>query len=211
MNFAPADLVFRRTVSRTVATMAKHKPVLTTGEIAKICNVAPRTVSKWFDAGQLRGYRIPGSRDRRVPVDQLVRFMRAHGIPLNGLEDAVMRVAVADADPNYARTLCDALSGGEFDLRTCSSVFELGYVCGLFRPRVALVDVSMPGFSSADFFRAIASQPDAPSLAAVAVCPDSRDAERQRRIDEGFDACIGKPFEPSAAIDAIQKATGPRE
>ena len=35
--------------------------VFTTGQVAKICKVAPRTVSKWFDSGRLRGYRIPGS------------------------------------------------------------------------------------------------------------------------------------------------------
>jgi len=58
--------------------MPSSKDVLTTGEVAKICNVAPRTVSKWFDSGQLRGYRIPGSKDRRIPVAQLVRFMKAH-------------------------------------------------------------------------------------------------------------------------------------
>ena len=38
------------------------KDVLTTGEVAKICNVASRTVSKWFDSGQLKGYRIPARR-----------------------------------------------------------------------------------------------------------------------------------------------------
>src|SRR5262249_61528897 len=37
------------------------KKVFTTGQVAKICKVAPRTVSKWFDSGRLRGYRIPGS------------------------------------------------------------------------------------------------------------------------------------------------------
>ena len=41
------------------------KKVFTTGQVAKICKVAPRTVSKWFDTGRLRGYRIPGSQDRR--------------------------------------------------------------------------------------------------------------------------------------------------
>ncbi len=30
------------------------KDVLTTGEVAKICNVAARTVSKWIDAGRRR-------------------------------------------------------------------------------------------------------------------------------------------------------------
>ena len=61
----------------------KVKDVLTTGEVAKICNVAPRTVSKWFDSGALHGYRIPGSKDRRIPLNQLIRFMKQHGMPLN--------------------------------------------------------------------------------------------------------------------------------
>src|SRR5205823_90621 len=43
------------------------KTIFTTGQVAKICKVAPRTVSKWFDSGRLRGYRIPGSQDRRIP------------------------------------------------------------------------------------------------------------------------------------------------
>ena len=59
-----------------------EKDVLTTGEVAKICNVASRTVSKWFDSGQLRGYRIPGSKDRRIPVSNLIKFMKSHGIPM---------------------------------------------------------------------------------------------------------------------------------
>lgn len=37
--------------------------VYTTGEVARICQVAPRTVSKWFDTGRLKGYRIAGSPD----------------------------------------------------------------------------------------------------------------------------------------------------
>ena len=52
------------------------KKVFTTGQVAKICKVAPRTVSKWFDSGRLKGYRIPGSQDRRIPREQLIRFLK---------------------------------------------------------------------------------------------------------------------------------------
>ena len=62
--------------------MAKGKNVLTTGDVAKICNVAGRTVSKWFDSGLLKGYRMPGSKDRRIPVEELTRFMKAHNMPV---------------------------------------------------------------------------------------------------------------------------------
>ena len=61
--------------------MAKGKNVLTTGEVAQICNVASRTVGKWFDKKLLKGYRIPGSRDRRIPIAELIAFMKKHNIP----------------------------------------------------------------------------------------------------------------------------------
>ena len=62
--------------------MAKGNNVLTAGEVAEICNVASRTVHKWFDCGDLKGYRIPLSRDRRIPIPELLRFMKVYGIPI---------------------------------------------------------------------------------------------------------------------------------
>ncbi|KKK56446.1 hypothetical protein LCGC14_3064430, partial [marine sediment metagenome] len=78
--------------------MQKRKDVLTTGQVAHICNVAPRTVTKWFDSGQLKGYRIPGSRDRRIPTNELIRFMKAHHIPTDALEIGKMRILIIDSD-----------------------------------------------------------------------------------------------------------------
>lgn len=63
-----------------------EKEILTTGQIAKICKVAPRTVSKWFDSGRLKGYRVPGSQDRRIPKSYLIDFLVAHNMPLCGLD-----------------------------------------------------------------------------------------------------------------------------
>src|SRR4028118_1061106 len=75
------------------------KKVFTTGQVAKICKVAPRTVSKWFDSGRLRGYRIPGSQDRRIPREHLLRFLKEHGMPLGDLEAEVYhKILVVGAD-----------------------------------------------------------------------------------------------------------------
>ena len=54
--------------------------VFTTGQVAEICKVAPRTVAKWFDSGRLKGYRIPGTQDRRIPREYLFKFLREHGM-----------------------------------------------------------------------------------------------------------------------------------
>ncbi len=75
------------------------KTIFTTGQVAKICKVAPRTVSKWFDSGRLRGYRIPGSQDRRIPREHLIRFLKEHGMPLGELEDeAVGKILIVGAE-----------------------------------------------------------------------------------------------------------------
>jgi DNA-binding transcriptional MerR regulator len=60
--------------------MAMHKETYTTGEIAKLCSVSPRTVCKWFDSGLLQGFKVPGSKFRKVTHPQLMAFMREHGI-----------------------------------------------------------------------------------------------------------------------------------
>ena len=118
------------------------KDVLTTGEVAKVCNVAPRTVSKWFDSGQLKGYRIPGSKDRRIPISQLVRFMKEHGIPLNGLNTGQTRVLIVDDDGEVTATLKKILTEqANYEVETAASAFEAGLVCEKFKPHVLLLDL----------------------------------------------------------------------
>jgi hypothetical protein len=53
---------------------------LTTGQVAKICRVSSRTVAKWFDGGLLKGYNVPSSLDRRIVGDELIRFLKTHGM-----------------------------------------------------------------------------------------------------------------------------------
>ncbi len=54
--------------------------VFTAGQAAKILRVAPKTVCNRFDSGQLRGYKIPGSQDRRILYSSLADY--ASEIPL---------------------------------------------------------------------------------------------------------------------------------
>ena len=101
----------------------QDKEVLTTGEVAQICHVAPRTVSKWFDEGKLRGYRIPGSRDRRIPRRQLLAFMRAHGLPLDAIEGGILRVLVVGG--HGAAAMAEAIAAHEgIEARPAANGFE---------------------------------------------------------------------------------------
>ena len=67
---------------------------LTTGEVAKICNVATRTVAKWIDSGELKGFRLPGGKNRRVLPECLIAFMKRNDIPLELTKEEVLNEIV---------------------------------------------------------------------------------------------------------------------
>ncbi len=120
------------------------KMIFTTGQVAKICKVAPRTVSKWFDSGRLRGYRIPGSQDRRIPRDHLIRFLKEHGMPLGELEDeAVGKILIVGADTVIRGSLRDTMSADSFKLDYASSGFEAGIQAESLHPDCVVIDFVM--------------------------------------------------------------------
>src|SRR5881398_910642 len=113
--------------SHTGASNNKVKDVLTTGEVAKFCSVAPRTVSKWFDSGALHGYRIPGSKDRRIPLNQLIRFMKLHGMPLNGLMTGCTRVLIVDGEGDIVDVLEKILEDeAKYEVEVAGDGFSAG-------------------------------------------------------------------------------------
>ena len=103
------------------------RTIFTTGQVAKICKVAPRTVSKWFDSGRLRGYRIPGSQDRRIPREHLIRFLKEHGMPLGELEDEAMgKLLLVGVDANVRGQLMDLMPPEDYKTESAASGFEAG-------------------------------------------------------------------------------------
>lgn len=120
------------------------KTIFTTGQVAKICKVAPRTVSKWFDSGRLRGYRIPGSQDRRIPRDHLIRFLKEHGMPLGELEDeATGKILLVGAEPVIRASLTEVIGNESFKLDFAHSGFEAGIQAESLHPDCVVIDFAM--------------------------------------------------------------------
>ena len=120
------------------------RTIFTTGQVAKICKVAPRTVSKWFDSGRLRGYRIPGSQDRRIPREHLIRFLKEHGMPLGELEDeALGKLLVVGTDRTVLTGLTEMLGEAEFKIETAASGFEAGIQAESLHPDSVVIDFVM--------------------------------------------------------------------
>ena len=92
------------------------KTVFTTGEAAKICKVSQQTIIRCFDNGTLKGFRVPGSRFRRIPRDQLYSFMRDNGIPTDALESGKRKLLIVDDDEELVELLVDTFTrDGRFE------------------------------------------------------------------------------------------------
>jgi excisionase family DNA binding protein len=185
-----------------------EKEVLTTGEVAKICNVAPRTVSKWFDTGSLKGYRIPGSKDRRIPVGELVRFMKSHGIPLDGLSSGRTRVLVVDADRDVTDTLARVLAEQtNYEVHTANTAFEAGLECERFKPHVLLLDLHLNDGDSRKVADAVRTSSNLQMTRIVAMSGKLTDGQAHALRSQGFDDFLKKPFQVRQVVTAIESAT----
>lgn len=189
--------------------MPFDKEVLTTGEVAKICNVAPRTVSKWFDSGSLKGYRIPGSRDRRIPAGELMKFMRAHGIPLEGLNSGRTRVLIVDGEREVVDTLEKILTEQtSYDIRTSNSAFAAGMECEKFKPHVLLLDLHLGSDADARAFAdSVRKNEHLQFTKIVAMSGKLTDGQSQSLRTSGFDGFLKKPFQVRQVVEAIEAAT----
>jgi excisionase family DNA binding protein len=187
--------------------MGKQKDILTTGEVAKICNVAPRTVSKWFDSGQLKGYRIPGSKDRRIPMPSLIRFMKAHHIPLDGLQSGKTRVLVVDQATEIVGVLTKVLTEqANYEVKTADTGFAAGVECEKFRPHVLLLDMHLGDVKGEDVLKLVRASDDLQATKVIAMSGKFTDGQAQHLLSHGFDGYLKKPFHVRSVIEAVEDA-----
>jgi len=184
------------------------KDVLTTGEVAKICNVAPRTVSKWFDSGALKGYRIPGSKDRRIPVSQLLKFMKEHGIPFDGVPGGKTRVLIVDDDPEIGGVLKDVLTErANYEVRVAINAFEAGVECERFKPHVMLLDVHLENDAAAALVRLCQNDDELQLTRVIGMSGKLTDAQLTGLRQQGFENGLRKPFQVRQVVEVIEQAT----
>jgi len=188
--------------------MAKGKNVLTTGDVAKICNVAPRTVSKWFDSGQLKGYRIPGSKDRRIPVNELIRFMKLNNMPAPALPVGRMRVMIVDSNAESASTLANILKAqSDYEIRIVRNNFETGTVIQKFTPHVLLINLLAREIDAEEICRNIRTDEELQTIKIIALANHLASGEATALLHKGFDGYVSRPNDASEVIRKIEEAT----
>jgi excisionase family DNA binding protein len=180
--------------------------IFTTGEAARICKVSQQTIIRCFDSGRLTGFKVPGSRFRRIPREELARFMRSNGIPLDALDGERRRVLVVDDDPAILHLVQSALGrDGRYDVRTASTGYDAGLLTESFRPRLIVLDLMLPDIDGEVVCARVRARADLEStrILCVSATPDQGRGERARRA--GADDFLRKPFEPGTLLARVNQ------
>ena len=186
--------------------MAKGKNVLTTGDVAKICNVAPRTVSKWFDSGQLKGYRIPGSKDRRIPLNELIRFMKQNNMPLPAMPVGQMRVVIVDGNGDASALVESLKAKTDYEIKVVRNNFETGLTIQKFLPQILLVNLLSKDIDAGEICANIRAAEDLKSIKIIALANPLTAGEATALLQKGFDGFVSRPGDVSEIIQKIEQS-----
>ena len=171
------------------------KTVFTTGEAAKICKVSQQTIIRCFDNGTLKGFRVPGSRFRRIPRDQLFAFMKDNGIPTDALESGKRKVLIVDDDVELVELMVDVFErDGRFDVRSANNGFDAGMLVKEFRPDLVVLDVMLPDINGKEVCQRVRGDGN---LEAVKIICISGMVEQDKIAElrvAGADDFLNKPF-----------------
>jgi hypothetical protein len=181
-----------------------HTKVFTTGQISKICQVAPRTVSKWFDTGRLSGYRIPGSNDRRVPRENLIAFMKEHGIPLGPLAiPESLKILLVGLSESLQHQLRRELPADRYEFSTAATAFDAGVQAALSSPHCIVLDTGIGKDEAEGMARNLKHRHGAKAPLLVALLPAS-DADETMDLTL-FDDRFRPPFDVALLAGRIRQ------
>lgn len=184
----------------------KMKNLFTTGEAAQICKVSQQTIIRCFDSGRLTGFRIPGSKFRRIPRESLIKFMKDNNIPLDNLESGKKKVLIVDDDAEIVELMVDVLvRDGRFEVRTATSGYDAGILTQQFFPDVIVLDYMLPDVNGNVVCQTIRRNAEFERTKIIIVSGVINQSEIDDLLKSGAQGFIKKPFNIAQLVDEIAK------
>src|SRR5438552_11513343 len=200
---APGGHIVRLASSQS-GVEERMKTVFTTGEAAKICKVSQQTIIRCFDNGQLKGFRVPGSKFRRIPREALYKFMKDNGIPTDALESGKRKVLLVDDEPDLVATVNEALQAdGRFEVRIASNGFDAGMMVKEYRPDLIILDVMLPDINGKEVCHRVRQDNTMEDVRIICISGMVEEDKIQDLRLSGADDFLHKPFEIEELIDRM--------
>ena len=185
------------------------KKVFTTGEAAELCKVSQQTIIRCFASGRLQGFRVPGSRFRRIPREELIRFMRENDIPTDALQSGPATILCVDDDQEILDLYRDAFSRlGNYDVVVASTGYDAGLMTEQHKPDLIILDYMLPDVNGNVVCERVRAHPELNATRILFVSGVIDDAEVQGLLDAGGDGFLRKPFDLEELMERVNELVG---
>jgi CheY-like chemotaxis protein len=169
-------------------------------------HVDPGSVANWIDQGLLKAHRTPGGH-RRVVLDDLVKFLREHKMPIpDELGATPVRILVVDDEEAVAKLIARAIraQSPDWDVVEANDGFRAGTLIATLRPDVVILDLRMPGMDGYEVCRMIKSQEATKSAEVIAMTAFPSPESEQKIIECGARVCLTKPLDLDKLLHEVQ-------
>jgi two-component system, OmpR family, response regulator VicR len=167
---------------------------LTTGQVARHCQVSIPALRRWIRDGRLTAFKTPGGHCR-IALEELQRFLRQYGMPLYPTSAPDIRILIVDDEPTVVKLFVDMLADDPrgFILDTATDGYDALIKVGMFRPSLLILDVSIPLLDGIAVCHRLKANPDTRTIKILGITgyPHLIPA----LLEAGADACLAKPFQ----------------
>jgi signal transduction histidine kinase len=141
----------------------------------------------------------------KMPADQV-----ALSRPKNGTDFADgprHRILVVDDNVDAGESLGQLLQFSGHQVVVAHSGPKAIEVSRAFQPRVALLDIGLPGMDGYELARSLRAEPFGPELLLIALTGYGQDEDRRRTREAGFDHHLTKPADPKVLVKILAGKT----
>jgi DNA-binding response OmpR family regulator len=152
---------------------------------------------------------VPGSKFRRIPREELIRFMRQNEIPTTVIEGGRVRVLIVDDDPEIVGVMTEMLShDGRFRVESASTGYDAGMLTESFKPHVIVLDYLLPDLNGNVVCKRVREKPELSSTRIICVSGVIKHDEIDGLMKAGMDEFIKKPFDIDHLLGRIVALSG---
>jgi PleD family two-component response regulator len=185
---------------------SRMKKVFTTGDVARICRATINTVVKWFDNGELNGYRIPSSRARRIPKRDLLSFMKEHNFPMDEVASDKTRILVVDSDKKVRALFRKAFSNKDnYILEYATSGFEAGLKAAETMPDVIFLNVDLGDVDQRRICKVLQGKEETGHVTAIATSEKLTKEDIRKLKKLGFAEALSKPLKTQTIRQIVNR------
>jgi excisionase family DNA binding protein len=185
--------------------------ILTVFQASKYCNVSPKTIINWIEAGHIPAYKTVGGH-RRIKRSDMEDFMKRQGMPIphDEMLSERKRILIVDDDPIIVETLVQALEEEEYDYEiiSASDGFEAGLQVNHFKPHLLILDIMMPDIKGFEVCRKIKTSEETKNTKIIVLSAYLDDEKFKRMREYGADLCFSKPLPLPRLKEEVAKTLG---